>query len=68
MFVYLTRVLHREGTLEMVTNQMRQAALDNGGHDLYIIGDEVMSSAPSNGRTYEPFDLLDGVTKTFLAI
>jgi len=62
MFVYLTRVLHREGTLDMVTSQMRQAAMDNGAHDLYIIGDQVMSSAPSNGRAYEPFDLLDAVT------
>ena len=62
MFVYLTRVLHREGNLEIVTSQMRQAAMDNGGHDLYIIGDQVMSSAPSNGKTYEPFDLLDAVT------
>ena len=41
---------------------MRQAAMDNGGHDLYIIGDQVMSNAPDNGKEYEPFILLDGVT------
>ena len=62
LFVYLTRVLSSEGILETVTTQMRQAAMDNGGHDLYIIGDQVMSNAPDNGKEYEPFILLDGVT------
>ena len=62
LFVYLTRVLSNKGYLEEVTWLMRQAAMDNGGHELYIIGDEVFSRAPDNGHNYEPFDLLDGVT------
>ena len=62
LFVYLTRVLSRVGKLGETTALMRQAAMDNGGHDLYIMGDQVFGAAPDDGTTYEPFDLLDGVT------
>lgn len=62
LFVYLTRLLTQEGTLEEVTTLMRQAAMDNGEYDLYIIGDEVISIPPIHGNEYRPFDLLDGVT------
>lgn len=62
LFVYLTRVLSQEGKLEEVTTLMRQAAMENGRHDLYIMGDQVMGDAPRNGKEYEPFTLLDGVT------
>ena len=62
LFVYLTRVLSRVGKLGETTALMRQAAMENGEHDLYIMGDQVFNEAPDDGNTYEPFDLLDGVT------
>lgn len=62
LFVYLTRDLDSEGTLDEVTSQMRQATFDNGGHNLYIVGDQVFGKAPNNGKYYDPFDLLDAVT------
>mmetsp|Transcript_31502 Transcript_31502/g.64078 ORF Transcript_31502/g.64078 Transcript_31502/m.64078 type:complete len:539 (+) Transcript_31502:227-1843(+) len=62
LFVYLSRVLSRVGVLEEVTTLMRDAAFEHGGHDLYIMGDQVFGSAPDDGRSYDPFDLLDGVT------
>ena len=62
LFVYLSRVLSRVGVLEEVTTLMRDAAFEHGGHDLYIMGDQVFGSAPNDGRSYDPFDLLDGVT------
>ena len=62
LFVYLTRVLSRVGKLGDTTALMRQAAMENGGHDLYIMGDQVFNEAPEDGNTYEPFGSLDGVT------
>mmetsp|Transcript_32821 Transcript_32821/g.78408 ORF Transcript_32821/g.78408 Transcript_32821/m.78408 type:complete len:525 (+) Transcript_32821:166-1740(+) len=61
LFVYLTRLLHQDGMLQNITSQMRAAAMDHG-HDLYIIGDQVMGSAPGSYWNYEPFRLLDGIT------
>lgn len=62
LFVYLTRVLSRVGKLGETIALMRLAAMENGGHDLYVMGDQVFNEAPDDGNTYEPFDLLDGVT------
>ncbi|KAL7544210.1 hypothetical protein ACHAWF_007590 [Thalassiosira exigua] len=62
LFVYVTRLLSKEGKLGEVVRLMRLGAMDNGGHDLYIVGDQVFHDAPSSPKTYEPFDLLDGVT------
>lgn len=62
LFVYLTRDLDSEGTLDEVTSQMRHASFENGGHNLYIVGDQVFGKAPNNGKYYDPFDLLDAVT------
>ena len=61
LFVYLTRLLHQDGMLHNITSQMRAAAMDHG-HDLYIIGDQVMGSAPESYWNYEPFRLLDAIT------
>ena len=64
LFVYLTRVLDRDGILDEVTTEMRRAALDNGGYDLYIIGDQVHFSCELSGssKDYKPFYSLDAVT------
>ncbi|KAL9190868.1 hypothetical protein ACHAXT_000574 [Thalassiosira profunda] len=62
VFMYLTRVLSADDRLGEVIGLMRAAAMENGGHDLYIIGDQAFGAAPANGRSYEPFALLDGVT------
>ncbi|KAL7537594.1 hypothetical protein ACHAWF_005837 [Thalassiosira exigua] len=62
LFVYVTRLLSKEGKLAEVVRLLRLGAMDNGGHDLYIIGDQVFHDAPSSPKTYKPFDLLDGVT------
>jgi hypothetical protein len=66
LFVYLTTVLDSDGISDEVTAKMRRAALDNGGYDLYIVGDQVhFSCEPSrSGMDYKPFSLLDTVTTT----
>ncbi len=58
LFVYLTRVLSRNGTLEPVVGAMRAAAAQ-AGHELYIVGDQVFGQPPA---TVEALSLLDAVT------
>lgn len=58
LFVYLTRVLSRNGTLGEVVEAMRAAAAQTG-HELYIIGDEVFGQPPSSSSA---LGLLDAVT------
>ena len=57
LFIYLTRVLSRNGVLEEEVAQMRNTAKD-AGHDIYIIGDQVFGQ-PTNSSA---LSLLDGVT------
>ncbi len=57
LFVYLTRVLSRNGMLDEVVALMRSAA-KKAGHDLYIIGDQVFGQ-PTNSSALA---LLDAVT------
>jgi hypothetical protein len=61
LFVYLTRSLFSRGILANVTNLMRTTA-SQSGYSLYIVGDHVWQSAPTTPTTYQPFQLLDGVT------
>jgi glycoprotein endo-alpha-1,2-mannosidase len=58
LFVYLTRVLSRRGTLAAAVDSMRQAA-ERGGHRLYIVGDQVFGQPPASS---EAMALLDAVT------
>ena len=58
LFVYLTRVLSRNGLLDTVVSMMRSAAKD-AGFDLFIVGDQVFGHTPSNSSALA---LLDGVT------
>ena len=58
LFVYLTRVLARNGNLESTMDLMREAASE-AGHDIYIIGDQVFGKPPS---TTDDIALLDGIT------
>ena len=62
LYLYLSRVLYKNLILEQVVTLMRQAAAENGGHDVYIIGDQSFGAAPRPGTFYYPFDLLDSVT------
>ena len=62
LYLYLSRLLYKNRVLEQVLTLMRQAAADNGGHDIYIIGDQAFGAAPQPGTFYSPFDLLDSVT------
>ena len=73
LFLYVTRNFYDQwqpswlfgpSELEEITTRMRQAAMENGGHDLYIVGDQVWGDAPIMimGEEYEPFTLLDAVT------
>ena len=62
LYLYLSRVLHRNYILEQVVDLIRQAASDNGRHDVYIIGDQAFGDAPRPGTFYSPFELLDSVT------
>ncbi len=58
LFVYLTRVLSRNGTLGEVVGAMRASAAQ-AGHELYIIGDEVFGQPPNSSNA---LGLLDAVT------
>jgi len=58
LFVYLTRVLSRKGTLGDMVAIMRAAAKE-AGHDIYIVGDEVFGQPPASS---EAMVLLDAVT------
>ncbi len=58
LFVYLTRVLSREGLLDETMDIMRDAAND-AGFDVYIVGDQVFGQPPSSTNQLA---LLDAVT------
>ena len=58
LFVYLTRVLSRNGMLPEAVSRMRSSATE-AGHDLYIVGDQVFGLPPADSSA---LDLLDGVT------
>jgi len=58
LFVYLTRVLSRNGMLAEVVVRMRSTATA-AGYDLYIVGDEVFGRPPADSSA---LGLLDGVT------
>ncbi len=58
LFVYLTRVLTRNGMLATVVERMRAAA-GEAGFELYIVGDEVFGAAPASAPGVA---LLDAVT------
>uniref|UniRef100_A0A7S0PX64 Uncharacterized protein n=1 Tax=Asterionellopsis glacialis TaxID=33640 RepID=A0A7S0PX64_9STRA len=60
VYVYLARVLHREGFLETFIDLAKQAAMENGGYDLYVVGDFAFKY-PSYD-SYGGFDSLDAVT------
>ncbi|KAG7363841.1 glycosyl hydrolase family 99 protein [Nitzschia inconspicua] len=65
--IYLSRQMYNRGVLKTVLQKMRQAAKDKCNCELYIIGDHVWKSPPSNAAAfYEPFDTpmasLDAVT------
>jgi len=47
--IYLTRVLGSKGTLKKVTTLMREAARSAGTGEIYLIGDHVFLSPPSEG-------------------
>ena len=61
LFVYVTRVLHREGVLEEALLTMRSEA-SKCGHNLYLIGDQVFQSAPDPDDIFVPFWYFDAVT------
>jgi len=58
LFIYLTRVLSRNGVLENTLNIMRNAA-NNAGFEIYIIGDQAFGQPPSSS---DQIALLDGIT------
>ncbi len=58
LFVYLTRVLARNGTLEEFVVAMRTAAAE-AGSELYLVGDQVFGQPPASS---DGLSLLDAVT------
>ncbi len=58
LFVYLTRVLARNGNLASTMDLMRDAAAEEG-YEIYIIGDQVFGNPPA---TTNDIALLDGIT------
>lgn len=58
LFIYLTRVLSREGILEKTLNTMRNTARQ-AGFEIYIVGDQVFGQPPSSTKH---IDLLDAIT------
>ncbi len=59
--VHVTRLLHEEGILEEAILTMRSEA-SKCGQNLYIIGDQVFSTAPDEGDAFTPFWYFDAVT------
>jgi hypothetical protein len=58
LFVYVTRVLHREGKLEEVLLRMRSEA-SKCNHNLFLIGDQAFDSAPDPDEQFVPFWYFD---------
>ncbi len=58
LFIYLTRVLSRNGVLENTMNIMRNAA-GNAGFEIYIVGDQAFGQPPSSS---DKIALLDAIT------
>ena len=58
VFIYLTRVLSRNGVLGNTMNIMRNAA-SNAGFEIYIIGDQAFGQPPSSS---DKIAMLDGIT------
>lgn len=58
LFIYLTRVLSREGILESTLDLMRETA-SAAGFEMYIVGDQVFGNPPSSN---DQLALLDAVT------
>lgn len=61
IFVYVTRKLESDGSLEQTILTMRTAA-SKCGHNLYLIGDHVFESAPEEAEVFVPFWYFDAVT------
>lgn len=66
LFVYLTRVLSKNGVLEDTIDLMRRSIRNACGKEVYIIGDQVFGRASSkkfdtNPKHYVPFQQLDAV-------
>ena len=61
LFLYLTRKLETTGKMEEVVLIMRSVA-EFWGHDIYLVGDHVFETAPSDVETFLPFLYLDAVT------
>jgi hypothetical protein len=61
LFIYVSRRLHIEGTLEEALLTMISTA-SKCGHNLYLIGDVVYSSAPDPNEPHVPFWYFDAVT------
>jgi glycoprotein endo-alpha-1,2-mannosidase len=66
ILMYLTRVLDRymdnNYVLGDVVAIMRETARKSCNKELFIIGDQVWSSAPKQNEAYPAFDVLDAVT------
>ncbi len=58
LFIYLTRVLSQNGTLESTLTAIRNTATSKG-FDIYIVGDQVFGQPPSSG---DQISLLDAIT------
>eukprot|EP00934_Nitzschia_sp_Nitz4_P002036 Nitzschia sp. Nitz4//scaffold52_size167869//34323//36162//NITZ4_002265-RA/size167869-snap-gene-0.222-mRNA-1//-1//CDS//3329554002//2036//frame0 len=61
LFVYVTRKLENEGTLEETILAMRTSA-GKCGHQVYIVGDHVFDEAPDINEDFVPFWYFDAVT------
>jgi len=58
LFIYLTRVLSRNGVLKNTMDIMRAEA-SKAGFDIYVIGDQAFGNPPSSA---DKIALLDGIT------
>jgi glycoprotein endo-alpha-1,2-mannosidase len=61
LVIYVTRSLHSDGILEEALLTMRSEG-SKCGHNLYLIGDQVFATAPSEDEPFVPFWYFDAVT------
>ena len=62
IFLYAARVLNSGGVLGQVVTNMRTAAANSCGKDIFIVGDAAFWDPPAVGTAYQSFLFYDAIT------